>query len=283
MDTRVYDFRDLISIDPVMWGQIDPIGLMTYHAYKRRQNYCEATDYWAALEKGLAATDLAILKHIKAVGKVSNSAKKALSHILDKAIKYDVSNSSGSYDGAPTAMAVKLFMRSMNEDVDMLGEALTPQQRMHRKMVMRRIAPKLARARAIAMKRRGGTDVLKRRARGLARTMMARKLLGGRNKADVSVGERARIEKILATRKKGIERLATRLVPTVRKKQSARFAHKQVRPGTVTKPKHTPATKPASSAKPHPSNKPAKHVPAPVPPKHIAAPPPTKNQYADKL
>jgi hypothetical protein len=134
-------------------------------------------------------------------------------------------------------------MLKKHESVEELDEALTPQQRMRRKMIMRRLAPRLARARKLAMKRRGGNDVLKRRARNLARSAMARKLLGGRNKADVSQGERARVEKILATRKKGIERLATRLIPIVRQKQAKRFAQKQVKPGTVKRPSSSTPTK----------------------------------------
>lgn len=130
------------------------------------------------------------------------------------------------------------------ESVELLDEALTPQQRMRRKLIMRRLAPRLARARKLAMKRRGGNDVLKRRARNLARSIMSKKLLGGRNKADVSPSERARIEKILATRKKGVERLATRLVSVVRQKQAMRFAQKQVKPHAVKKPTAPPIKKP---------------------------------------
>lgn len=323
---HTHDFYDLVAIDPLMWGrEIDPIGLLSYQAHKRRRGLLgEATDYWSTLEKGLASADVAILKHIRDAKKVSNSAKKALHNILGKAISIDRSNSMSLdiTDDIPLTLAMKSFMFSMkeevtvadlseamsvqqsrdfervmygamkrdeydkkwkvgkyrpkdpnhrldptgvyknmlakkNESVEELDEALTPQQRMRRKMVMKRIAPRLQRARALAMKRRGGNDVLKRRARNLARTMMARKLLGGRNKADVSVGERARIEKILATRQKGIERLASRLVTVVRQKQAKRFVNKQVKPGTVKKAKHEPAkAQPAHHAAPAPASKP---------------------------
>lgn len=134
----------------------------------------------------------------------------------------------------------KNMLKKKNEDVEELDEALTPLQRMRRRMVMRRIAPRLARARALAMKRRGGNDVLKRRARNLARSIMSKKLLGGRNRGDVSVGERARIEKIIAARKGGVERLATRLVTVVRQKQAKRFIHPRVKPRAVKHAKHTP-------------------------------------------
>jgi hypothetical protein len=69
--------------------------------------------------------------------------------------------------------------------------------------------------------------------------------LGGKSKSDVSPSERARIEKILAKRKKGIERLAVRLLPIVRKQQSVRFANKNKARQTPPK-KPTPA--PAASS-----------------------------------
>jgi len=116
------------------------------------------------------------------------------------------------------------------ESAEQLDEVSTVQQRMRRKILMRRLAPRIARARKRAMRRRAGTDVLKRRAKALARKTMAKKLLGGRNKADVSNAEKARIEKILAKRKAGIERLATRLLTKVRKTQAMRFAKKKVAP-----------------------------------------------------
>jgi len=188
-----YDFTDLMTIDSLQWGrEIDPIGLLTYQNYKRKKQFCEAT-----------------------------------------------------------------------EEVEQLDEVLNLQQRMRRKLIMRRLAPRLARARKIAMKRHAGNDVLKRRAKSLARKTMARKLLGGRNKADVSPSERARVEKILAKRKMGIERLATRLVPVVRKKQAMRFAAKKT-------PKKTPSSAPAK--KPTPTSAPAKKPTSTTPPKKPVAP-----------
>ena len=116
--------------------------------------------------------------------------------------------------------------RSFDEATEELDEVLTLQQRMKRKILMRRLAPRIARARKISMRKRASVDVLKRRAMGLARRTMATKLLGGRSKADVSTSEKARVEKVLASRKKGIERLAMKLLPIVRKKQALRFKNK---------------------------------------------------------
>ena len=123
----------------------------------------------------------------------------------------------------------------IGEESVILDEQLTPQQRIKRKQIMRRLAPKLARARKVALRTHGGNDVLKRRAIALARSSMAKKLLGGRSKADVSSGEKARVEKILASRKKSIERLSVKLLPIVRKKQQARFDHSAAKTQAVSR------------------------------------------------
>ena len=130
-----------------------------------------------------------------------------------------------------------------------LGESLTPQQRIRRKQIMRRLAPQLARARKLAMRTRGGNDVLKRRALALARASMARKLLGGRSKSEVSSGEKVRVEKILATRKKAIERLSVKLLPIVRKKQADRFANKAKRAAAAASSHKTQEVAPRSEQK----------------------------------
>lgn len=191
-----YTFADLMSIDATQWGtEIDPIGLLSYQAYKRRRGV-------------------------------------------------------------------------IGESAEQIDEVLTPQQRMKRKAIMRRLAPRLARARKLAMKRRGGTNVLKRRAKSLARRSMAKKLLGGRSKSSVSPSERARIERILARKGKAVERLAVKMIPVVRKKQAARFAKKS----QVKRPAaHKPAARPKPTVhKPAPKPKPIVHKP--IVQKRVTAP-----------
>jgi hypothetical protein len=176
------DFYDLMEIDPLTWGkEVDPIGLLSYQAYKRKR-LSEDSQCWDGYKK---------------VGTKIKNGKE-----VNNCVKED----------------------------EQLDEVLTLQQRTKRKILMRRLAPRIARARKIAMRRRAGIDVLQRRAKALARRTIAKKLLGGKNKSDVSPSERARIEKIMAKRKTGIERLAKRLLPKVRKQQAMRFAAKNRSP-----------------------------------------------------
>jgi hypothetical protein len=236
-----------MSIDALQWGrEIDPIGLLSYQTHKRRkQFYCEATGDEVLAE---AVPDF-ISKHDVIVSAIYQPQKELLTLVKRNYEKWPIKikMSAKQHDDYMNSQnkerwlnqQIKAKSLELAENTEQLDEVLTLQQRMRRKIIMRRLAPRLARARKIAMRRRGGNDVLKRRAKSLARKTMARKLLGGRNKADVSPSERARVEKILAKRKAGIERLATRLVPVVRKKQSMRFAAKKT---VVTKKKTTTAT-----------------------------------------
>ena len=241
-------FYDFMTIDPLQWGlETDPIGLLTYQAHKRKHRfYTESLVEGNCGRKGDIAYETA-----KTIDFEKVMHKRMTQDAFDKKWKvgkYDVSKATDKKD------------KLKEESID---EALTLQQRTRRKIIMRRLAPKLARARKIAMSRHGGNDVMKRRAKSLARNTMAKKLLGGRNKKDVSPSERARVERILATRKTSVSRLATRLVSVVRKKQALRFAAK-------AKPKHT---SPSSS-----SSKPAEHKPAHKKPSTIFKPAPSPSQ-----
>lgn len=203
------DFRTLMMTDPLNYEH-DPLGLLTYFNYKRRRGI---------------------------IGEQSKiSSVEFLNILKERFSKNDISYNVSSVDGVKSInvisendeFSVKLDDIHVTIPASFLNEVLTPQQRMRRKLIMRRLAPKIARARKIAMRRRAGTDVLKRRALALARKAVSKKLLGGRNKADVSAAEKARVEKLLAKRKSVIQRLAVKFLPLVRKKQAARFSAKPV-------------------------------------------------------
>lgn len=240
------DFYDLMTVDPLLWGkEIDPIGLLTYQNYKRKRAMHEAVDFLRSNDVLISISYDVPKKQLKLVKR--NYEKWPIFINMSPEAYKDFSSSENKPRWINQKIkASKIEKEDGNtyrlvEEAEELDEVLTLQQRMRRKILMRRLAPRIARARKIAMRRRGGTDVLKRRANALARRTLAKKLLGGRNKSDVSTSERARIEKILAKRKKGIERLATRLLPKVRAAQSKRFAAKK------TEPAKKPAPQPAAS------------------------------------
>jgi len=124
-------------------------------------------------------------------------------------------------------------IKSIKEDLDDLFDELfteeeqldeiTLQQRMKRAMIMRRYQSRIELARKRSMLRRANTKVITNRARKLAIKKMKSKLAGGRDPESLSAAEKQRIENIVSKRKAAIRRLAMRLVPQVRKKESRRF------------------------------------------------------------
>ena len=108
---------------------------------------------------------------------------------------------------------------------EILGEALTMMQRIKRRSIMRKNKGKIALGRKRASMRRASNTVLKARALRAARNMLFKKLLR-KDKADASYGEKVRAEKVLATRRGAIERIARKILPAMRKKEMEKFSKK---------------------------------------------------------
>ena len=85
----------------------------------------------------------------------------------------------------------------LKEETEPLQE-LTIQQRMARRQAMRRLKSRIKVGRERAKRRRASNEVLKARARRAARNQLAKRLLGGKSKGEVSYAARSRVEKALA-------------------------------------------------------------------------------------
>lgn len=139
--------------------------------------------------------------------------------------------------------AKRMKLRAMDEDVEdedeleEVNEALTLQQRIQRRMIFRKNRAKIKLGQERSKRRHATRDVLMNRAIKMARDMMARKLLQGKSKGEVSFAERSRVEKILAKRKNGIKRLAVKLLPKVRERESKKFEAKPKSESTPEKKK----------------------------------------------
>ena len=103
---------------------------------------------------------------------------------------------------------------------------LTVQQRMARRAALRRNKSRLKVGRERAKRRRASNTVLKARARRAARNQLAKRLLGGKSKSEVSYAARSRVEKQLAKQKNLINSLSAKLLTQVRAKEAARFRKK---------------------------------------------------------
>lgn len=117
-------------------------------------------------------------------------------------------------------------------DEQAIMEVLSRIERMKAKFRIRRTAAKRERATKIALKRYSNTATINKRARRLAIKLMKQRLLRGRDVSKLSVGEKERIERALEQRKAIIGRIATRLVPRVRKVEKARMSHSKYTQGS---------------------------------------------------
>jgi KaiC/GvpD/RAD55 family RecA-like ATPase len=96
-------------------------------------------------------------------------------------------------------------------------EALNVQQRLKLKRSLVRNKAKLKMGAKRAERRVASTEVLKKRAMGMARKLMLKRILKDKDKSELTYSQRQTYEKQLATRKAGIARLAQKLIPKMRK------------------------------------------------------------------
>jgi phosphopantetheine adenylyltransferase len=114
-----------------------------------------------------------------------------------------------------------------------LMEVLSRTERMKGKIRLRKTSAKRGRSTKIALKRYSNPETINKRARRLAIKLMKQRMLRGRDPAKVSIGEKERMEKIMAQRKDVISRIAQKLVSRVRKVEKARMSHGKVTKGTM--------------------------------------------------
>ena len=96
-------------------------------------------------------------------------------------------------------------------------EALTVQQRLAKSRQFKKIKAKVALGRKRAERKIASTDVLKKRAKKQARNIFLKKITKGMSKDELSLARRAEIEKRLDKMGPRIDKLARKLLPTIRK------------------------------------------------------------------
>ena len=104
-----------------------------------------------------------------------------------------------------------------------MEEALTIQQRMKRSRMMKVKGKMIARKREISMRRRASSEKLKQRASKAARKIIQNKLLKNRDKDELSFVSREKLEKMVDKKKSIIQKIAKRLLPSIRQKESDRL------------------------------------------------------------
>jgi hypothetical protein len=109
-------------------------------------------------------------------------------------------------------------------NTEILSEVLSRIERMKAKIRFARTAPKRERRMQIALKRRSDTKTLNKRARRVAIALMKQRIMK-KPAAQLTVSEKERVERMLASRKAVIDRLAMKLTPRVRKIETDRLSH----------------------------------------------------------
>jgi len=104
-----------------------------------------------------------------------------------------------------------------------MEEALTLQQRVKRSRIMKQKAKIIARKRKIALRKRAGVEKIKQRANKAARKIIQDKLLKNQDKGELSFKGRERLEKMVDKKHPLIKKIAKKLLPAMRKKESERL------------------------------------------------------------
>ena len=113
----------------------------------------------------------------------------------------------------------------LKEDALLERTPLTLQQRIKKARIMRRLAPRLKRQRALKKFRMATGERLTQRARKLARNILRRKFAGerGAHYATLPIAQKISVDKLIANKDAVVSRIVKRLIPMVRRKEVERL------------------------------------------------------------
>ena len=112
--------------------------------------------------------------------------------------------------------------------MDKLNEKpLNPAQRRARARIMKRLAPKIARKRKIAMKKKASPEKIINRAEKAAKEIIRDKILKNKKYKDLEVGQKAIVDKQVEKKKAAIKKIAKKLLPKIKKKETERLKKMQ--------------------------------------------------------
>ena len=115
-------------------------------------------------------------------------------------------------------------MNLIERALEVIKEApLTPMQRRKKAIIMKRLAPKIARKRKIAMRKKAGVEKIQGRANKAAREYMRQLFLKGKKYSDLPLQARVNIDKKVEKKKTLMQKLAKRMIPVMRRKEIERL------------------------------------------------------------
>jgi hypothetical protein len=116
-------------------------------------------------------------------------------------------------------------IEAIEEESAALMEVLSRQERIKARARMRRSQSKRERREKVALRQFSSAQVANKRARRMAVSALKKRLLRGQNPNTVSVGQKERVERFIAQRKKVVDRLSARMVSRVKQVEKARMSH----------------------------------------------------------
>jgi hypothetical protein len=130
-----------------------------------------------------------------------------------------------AYDDSELAIIDEETGEEILDEETIINEVLSRSERMRAKIRFAKTKAKRERSAKLALRRTSSTGTINKRARRLAINLMKKRLLRGRNASSLSVGEKERIEAMVAKRKPILNRLAMKLSPRLRQIEKARLSH----------------------------------------------------------
>lgn len=119
------------------------------------------------------------------------------------------------------------IMSDVKEEVEQIDEVLSRAERMRAKMRFARTSSKRERRMKVVLKTRSSSATINKRARRLAINLIKQRIMK-KPASQLTVGEKERVERMLAKRKNLINRLSMKLAPRVRKIENERLSHSKV-------------------------------------------------------
>jgi hypothetical protein len=112
---------------------------------------------------------------------------------------------------------VERTLNNLNE------KPLTPSQRRARGRIMKRLAPKIARKKAIALKKKASPEKILKRAEKAAKEIIRNKILKDKKYQDLEAGQKALVDKKVEKKKAAIKKIAKKILPKIKKKEVERL------------------------------------------------------------
>jgi hypothetical protein len=106
----------------------------------------------------------------------------------------------------------------------MMDEALTPAQRIKRSALMKKMGAKMAKKRAISMKKKASPEKIMKRAMKKARDILVNKMIKGQDKSELGFSQKQAIEKKIDKKKGVIKKIAKKMLPKLKQAEAERIA-----------------------------------------------------------